>query len=48
MTLEEYRGIIQASRDCIRKGKAYMALNLVRDVKGNKKASASVSAAKGR
>lgn len=48
VTLEEYRDTIPASRDHIRKGKTHMELNLVRDVKGNKKASASVSAAKGR
>lgn len=45
--LEEYK-IIQASRDCIRKAKAHMVLNLMRDTKGNKRASARISSAKGR
>ncbi|GAB0179938.1 mitochondrial enolase superfamily member 1 [Grus japonensis] len=34
---EEYRGIVQATRDQIRKAKALIELNLARDVKGNKK-----------
>lgn len=48
MILEKYREIIQAFRDCISKAKAHMELNLVRDIKGNKRASAGISAAKGR
>ncbi|KFV98219.1 hypothetical protein N327_09172, partial [Fulmarus glacialis] len=34
---EEYREIVQAARDQIRKAKALIELNLARDVKGNKK-----------
>ncbi|KAK4807184.1 hypothetical protein QYF61_024304 [Mycteria americana] len=34
---EEYREIVQAARDQVRKAKAQMELNLARDVKGNKK-----------
>lgn len=37
MTQKEYRDIVQALRDRIRKAKAHMDLNLARDVKGNKK-----------
>ena len=34
---EEYREIIQAARDQIRKAKSLIELNLARDIKGNKK-----------
>ncbi|KAK4814166.1 hypothetical protein QYF61_009984 [Mycteria americana] len=34
---EEYREIVQAARDQVRKAKALIELNLARDVKGNKK-----------
>ena len=34
---EEYRDIVQAARDQVRKDKALIELNLARDVKGNKK-----------
>ncbi|GAB0183519.1 mitochondrial enolase superfamily member 1 [Grus japonensis] len=34
---EEYRGIVQAARDQVRKTKTLIELNLARDVKGNKK-----------
>jgi len=34
---EEYREIIQAARDHVRKAKVLSELNLVRDIKGNKK-----------
>ncbi|GAB0208674.1 hypothetical protein GRJ2_003333100 [Grus japonensis] len=37
VTWEEYRDIVQACRDEVRKAKAYQELNLERDVKGNKK-----------
>lgn len=36
MSWEEYRDAIQTCRDGIRKAKAEMELNLVRDVKNNK------------
>ncbi|KFV20372.1 hypothetical protein N340_07678, partial [Tauraco erythrolophus] len=34
---EEYREIVQATRDQVRKAKALIELNLARDIKGNKK-----------
>ena len=34
---EEYREIVRAARDQVRKAKALIELNLARDVKGNKK-----------
>ena len=34
---EEYRAVVHVCRDRIRKAKAQMELNLVRDVKDNKK-----------
>ncbi|KFV20297.1 hypothetical protein N340_07071, partial [Tauraco erythrolophus] len=34
---EEYRAIVQAIRDQVRKAKALIELNLARDIKGNKK-----------
>ncbi|GAB0190944.1 hypothetical protein GRJ2_001559700 [Grus japonensis] len=34
---EEYREIVQAARDQVRKAKALIELNLARDIKGNKK-----------
>ncbi|GAB0181454.1 hypothetical protein GRJ2_000610700 [Grus japonensis] len=34
---EEYRETVQAARDQVRKGKVLIELNLVRDIKGNKK-----------
>jgi len=34
---EEYRDIVQAARDQVRKAKALTELNLSRDIKGNKK-----------
>ncbi|KFV09134.1 hypothetical protein N340_03481, partial [Tauraco erythrolophus] len=34
---EEYRAIVQATRDQVRKAKALIELNLARDIKGNKK-----------
>ncbi|KFV17941.1 hypothetical protein N340_02406, partial [Tauraco erythrolophus] len=34
---EEYKAIVQASRDQVRKAKALIELNLARDIKGNKK-----------
>ena len=34
---EEYREIVQAARDQVRKAKALTELNLARDIKGNKK-----------
>ncbi|GAB0186661.1 mitochondrial enolase superfamily member 1 [Grus japonensis] len=34
---EEYREIVQATKDQVRKAKALIDLNLARDVKGNKK-----------
>ncbi|KFV01109.1 hypothetical protein N340_07767, partial [Tauraco erythrolophus] len=34
---EEYREIVQATRDQVRKAEALRELNLVRDIKGNKK-----------
>ncbi|KAK4806898.1 hypothetical protein QYF61_012619 [Mycteria americana] len=37
VTWEEYRNIVQASRDEVRKAKAHLELNLANDVKGNKK-----------
>ncbi|GAB0182287.1 mitochondrial enolase superfamily member 1 [Grus japonensis] len=37
VALEEYREIVQAVRDQVRKAKALIELNLARDVKGNKK-----------
>ena len=39
MTQEEYRDTVQVCRDWIRKGKAHLELNLVRDVEDNKKGS---------
>ena len=37
MTWEEYRGTLQACRDGVRKTKAHLGLNVVRDIKGSKK-----------
>lgn len=37
MTQEEYRATVRACRDSIRKAKADLEFNLVRDVRGNKK-----------
>ncbi|KFV00270.1 hypothetical protein N340_10900, partial [Tauraco erythrolophus] len=37
VTWEEYRAIVRATRDQVRKAKALIELNLVRDIKGNKK-----------
>lgn len=37
MTWEEYRSIVQAFRDHMRKAKAHTELNFTRDVKGSKK-----------
>ncbi|KFV11000.1 hypothetical protein N340_13377, partial [Tauraco erythrolophus] len=34
---EEYRAIVRATRDQVRKAKALIGLNLTRDIKGNKK-----------
>ncbi|KFV02613.1 hypothetical protein N340_00830, partial [Tauraco erythrolophus] len=34
---EEYRAIVRATRDQVRKAKALIELNLARDIKGNKK-----------
>ena len=34
---EEYREIVRAARDQVRKAKALIEVNLARDVKGNKK-----------
>ena len=34
---EEYREMVRAARDQVRKAKALIKLNLARDVKGNKK-----------
>jgi len=45
---QEYREIVRTARDQVRKAKALIELNLVRDVKGNKKTSIGTSAIKGR
>lgn len=37
ITWEEYREIIQAAKDQVRKAKLLLQLNLARDIKGNKK-----------
>ena len=37
MSWEEYRAVVSVCRERIRKAKAQMELNLVRDVKDNKK-----------
>lgn len=37
LTWEEYRGIVQASRGEVKQARVQMELNLVRNVKGNKK-----------
>ncbi|GAB0179374.1 mitochondrial enolase superfamily member 1 [Grus japonensis] len=36
-TWEEYRNVVRVCRDATRKAKAYLELNLARDVKDNKK-----------
>lgn len=36
-TLEEYKNIVRACRDAVRKVKAHLELNLAREVKDNKK-----------
>jgi len=36
-TWEEYRNVVRACRDAMRKAKAHLELNLARDVKDNKK-----------
>ena len=36
-TWEEYRNAVRACRDAMRKAKAHLELNLVREVKDNKK-----------
>lgn len=46
MTLEKYREVIQASRGCIRKGRAHTDLNLVRDMKDDKRAFAKCISSK--
>ena len=47
-TSEEYRNVVKACRDATRKAKVHLQLNLARDVKDNRMASASTSAANGR
>ncbi|PKU46714.1 rna-directed dna polymerase from mobile element jockey-like [Limosa lapponica baueri] len=41
---EEYREIVQATRDCVRIATALIELNLDRNIKGNKKSFCSVTA----
>lgn len=36
-TLEEYKNIVRACRDAVRRVKAHLELNLAREVKDNKK-----------
>jgi len=36
-TWEEYRNVVKACRDAMRKAKVHLELNLARDVKDNKK-----------
>ena len=48
MAWEEYKEIVQAARDQVRKAKALIEFNLTRDVKGNKKSSIGTSVMKGR
>ncbi|KAK4826654.1 LOW QUALITY PROTEIN: hypothetical protein QYF61_010639 [Mycteria americana] len=48
VTWEEYRNVVRASRDEVRKAKAQMELNLVRDVKNNKKGFYKYIGQKGR
>jgi len=36
-TWEEYRNVVRACRDAVRKAKVHLELNLARDVKDNKK-----------
>jgi len=45
---EEYRKIVRAARDHVRKAKDLSELNLVRDIKSNKKASIGTLVIKGR
>lgn len=56
-TWEEYRNAVRTCRDAVRKAKAHLELNLVREVKDNKKSCgcwffvcffSSMSVAKGR
>jgi len=43
VTSEEYRDAVQTCRDGIRKAKAQMKLNLVKDIKNNKKVQVHMS-----
>ena len=47
-TWEEYRNVVRACRDAMRKAKALLELNLAKEVKDNKKGFLSMSAVKGR
>jgi len=47
-TWKEYRNVVRVCRDATRKATAHLELKLARDVKNNKKASSTTSAAKRR
>jgi len=47
-TWEEYRNVVRACRDVMRKAKAHLELKLARDVKNTRRASSTTSVAKGR
>ena len=47
-TWEEYRNTVRICRDATGKAKTHLGLNLVREVKDNKKGFLSISVAKGR
>lgn len=46
-TLDEHRNVVRACRDATRKGKAYLELGLVKDVRITRKALLSLSVVKG-
>jgi len=44
VTRKKYRDIFQACRDAVRKARVQLELNLLRDVKGNKKSFSAINA----